>query len=74
MKKIGLHMDALVVIVVLFVGSFGFNVYQRYQYMDLLQAHIDLQWSSMTTGFSLSMSEVSLRKCEAKAAEQQTGE
>jgi len=67
-------MDALVVIVVLFVGSFGFNVYQRYQYMDLLQAHIDLQWTSTTTGLSLSMSEASLKKCEAKAAEQQTGE
>lgn len=45
-KRIVLHIDALIVIVLIIVASFGFNLYQRYQYSDLLQEHVDTQWQA----------------------------
>lgn len=46
MKKFELNLDAAVVILVVFLISFGFNFYQRYQYSDLLKEHISLQYAS----------------------------
>lgn len=42
-NKIYLHWDAMIVIVVLFITSFGFNLYQRYQYSDLLKESVEAQ-------------------------------
>jgi hypothetical protein len=57
MKKIGLHIDALVVIIIIFTTSFGFNFYQRYQYSDLLREHIALQQQSLVMEFNLASME-----------------
>ncbi len=64
MKKIELHIDALAAVIILIAASLGFNFYQRYQYLDLLQEHISLQWRSLTTEFNLSSREASLKECE----------
>ena len=48
-KKVELHVDAIAVIVLLFVASFGFNLYQRYQYSDLMKEHVELQWKAQDT-------------------------
>ena len=45
-KKYQLHLDAVIVLIGVFVISFGFNLYQRYQYGDLLQAYVDVKWEN----------------------------
>jgi len=45
-KKIELHLDALLTIIVVFTLTFGFVLYQRYQYSALSQENIDLTWEN----------------------------
>lgn len=63
MKRIYLHMDATIVIILLFLLSFGMNFYQRYQYSDLLKAHLELQVSALRMEYSVSFMKASLDKC-----------
>lgn len=70
MKKIGFHIDALVVIIFLFLLSFGFNFFQRYQYLDLLTEHFKIQQENTGMQFSLSMTEAQLKKCKAASDSQ----
>ena len=72
MKKIGLHIDAVAVITILFILSFSFNFFQRYQYSDLLEEHSSLQFKHMGTEFSLSTKELLLKKCEEQSGSQVT--
>lgn len=64
MKKIGLHIDALAVIIIIFIMSFGFNFYQRYQYSDLLKEHLALQQRNVGMEFSLASLEARLKALE----------
>lgn len=65
MRKFGLHLDALVIMILLFGGSIGFNIYQHYQYKDLLKEHIDLQLSALKLEYSKAFMDVKLEECEA---------
>lgn len=38
-KKVIVNLDTFIVLVLIFVFSFGFIAYQRYQYSDLLKSH-----------------------------------
>ena len=38
-KKVSIHLDAVITIVLIFLISFGFNLYQRYQFRDLLNEY-----------------------------------
>lgn len=67
MKKVELHVDALAVIVLVFAASFGFNLYQRYQYSSLLQEHTQLQWKAQDTEFNWKIAKGRLEKCTAAA-------
>ena len=69
MRKFGLHLDALVILILLFAGSVGFNLYQRHQYQDLLKEHIDLQFQSLKLGYSKAFMDAKLEKCESNIAE-----
>ena len=69
MKKFSLHIDALAVLFLVFLTSLGFNIFQRYQYSDLLQEHIKLQINAQVTDFSLSFMKVDLEKCNDTLAE-----
>jgi hypothetical protein len=64
MKKIGLHIDALAVIIIVFLASFGFNLYQRYQYSDLLKEHVGLQLQVLSLELGMGMKEGMLERCE----------
>lgn len=64
MKKISLHIDAWIVIILLFIISFGFNFYQRYEYSDLLNDHIQLQASALRMEYAISFMKISLDKCK----------
>jgi len=63
MKKFTLHIDALAVIIIVFVTSFGFNLYQRYQYSDLLKEHIGLQFQVLSLEMGGAMKDARLKKC-----------
>ena len=45
-KAFTLHLDALLVLVFIFTVSLGFNLYQKLQYSELLQAFVDEKWKS----------------------------
>lgn len=64
MKKIGLHIDALAVIIFVFLASFSFNFYQRYQYSDLLREHISLQHRVLGMELSIATMEARLKFME----------
>jgi hypothetical protein len=66
-RKVVLHVDALVAIVVVFAASFGFNLYQRYQYASLLKEHTQLQWKAQDTEFNWKIVKGKLDKCAAAA-------
>lgn len=63
MKKFILHIDALAVLILVFSISLGFNIFQRYQYSDLLHDYLDLQVTAQKMDFSLSFTELELKKC-----------
>jgi hypothetical protein len=44
--KFEVHYDFVAMIVISFALSFGFNLYQRYQYNDLLTQHTALEWKA----------------------------
>ena len=63
MKKFNLHLDALICISLLFILSFSFNLFQRYQYSDLLKEHTGMQLQVATMEFTMAMNDVMLKKC-----------
>ena len=64
MKKIELHLDALITIVVVFVLAISFLLYQRYQYADVLQKNIDLTWDNEKLKVDLVVETNLLDKCK----------
>ena len=64
MKKIELHLDALITIVVVFVLAISFLLYQRYQYADVLQKNIDLTWENEKLKVDLVVETNLLDKCK----------
>ena len=65
MKKIELHMDALIAIAVVFVLFGVFLLYQRYQYNDLLQENVDLQWENSSLEANLVLLTAQIDKCKS---------
>jgi len=45
-KKFELHWDAAMVIALVLVASFGFNLFQHRQFKTLLQEKVDAQWEA----------------------------
>jgi hypothetical protein len=45
-RKLEIHYDFVAMILACFALSLGFNLYQRYQYNDLLSQHTALQWAA----------------------------
>ena len=64
MKKIELHLDALITIIVVFVLAIGFMLYQRYQYSVVLQENIDLTWDNEKLKVDLILETSLLDKCK----------
>jgi hypothetical protein len=64
MKKFQLHLDAVIVIILLFVGSFAFIVYQDYQYEDLLQETVDQRWEIGNLKANEIILRTNLERCE----------
>ena len=64
MKKIGLHLDALISIIVVFVLLITFLLYQRYQYSVILQSNIDFAWENENLNVDLILTNRMLEKCK----------
>jgi hypothetical protein len=63
MKKFELHLDALITVVVVFVLTASFIVYQRQQYAEVMQENIDLRWEVETLKIDLQMNAARLDAC-----------
>ena len=64
MKKIELHLDALITIIVVFVLAVSFLLYQRHQYADVLQKNIDLIWENEKLKVNLTLESSLLEDCK----------
>ena len=64
MKKIEFNLDALIVVILVFVLAISFVVYQRQQYADVLQENIDLTWENETLKVDLQLNASRLDACE----------
>lgn len=71
-KKFALHWDAAAVIALVFVASFGFNLYQRHQYQSLLQELVDTKWEADNMEVNWQYVKAKLERCEGPAAGRST--
>jgi hypothetical protein len=67
-RKVELHMDAMIVIVLLFVAAVGFIVYQRHQYSDLLRDNLGRQMTQLSLELEVARLEALLKKAEQAAS------
>jgi hypothetical protein len=67
-KKFTLHWDAAAAIALVFVASFGFNLYQRHQYQSLLQELVDTKWDAENMKVNWQYVKSKLEQCEGPAA------
>jgi hypothetical protein len=63
MRKVELHMDALIAIIVVFILCFSAVLFQRYQYSDLLQDNVDLTWDNENLKVNLDYTSSKLEEC-----------
>ena len=68
MRKFELHLDALIVIIVVFALAATFLIYQRHQYSSLLQENVDLVWENSTLEANLALMSSRIKACEASVA------
>ncbi len=68
-KKVSISLDMVIVIAVVFIISFGYNLYQKYQYQDLLQEHVDVMWHDQNMEINWKYVKGLLEKCEGKNKE-----
>ncbi len=66
MKKIEIHVDALIAIIIVVALTLGFILFQRYQYSIVLQENIDLTWDNENLKVSLAIQTSLSEKCENK--------
>jgi len=62
-KSFTLHLDALLVITLVFLLTFGFIGYQRSQYTALLEEHIQLQWQAQDLEINVNYLKGKLEQC-----------
>ena len=63
-KHFTLNLDALLVITIIFLLAFGFIIYQRNQYSDLLEEHAQLQWLAQDMEINTNLLKEKLKKCD----------
>ena len=66
MKKIELNLDAIIIVVVVFVLAFGFIIYQRHQFSRVMQENIDITWEFEKMKANLTFKNNKLEICEAQ--------
>ncbi|MCP4323889.1 MAG: hypothetical protein GY951_06485 [Psychromonas sp.] len=69
-KKFTLHLDAILVLSLLFVALFGFAIFQQSQVSELTLENQKLQWQSVEDSFNLSAQENYMKKLQKQLEEQ----
>ena len=64
-RKVQVNLHTIIIIALLFLASFGFNLYQRYQYLDLLQDLVDTEWKAQNMEASWVLVKNQLKACKA---------
>ena len=62
-KQFTLNLDALLVLAMVFLIAVGFIGYQRNQYSDLLEEHVQLQWFSQDLEIDAVYLKAKLKRC-----------
>jgi hypothetical protein len=63
-KKLIIHFDAVVVIILLFATSLGLNVFLCSQYSELSTENEKLQWHALADSFNLDSQATYIQKLE----------
>ena len=63
-KKFTLHLDAILVIAILFVALIGLNIFLSSQVNELTQENKKLQWQGVEDSFNLSSQETYIKKLQ----------
>lgn len=66
--KLEVHYDFIAMVVISVALSAGFNLYQRYQYNDLLTEHIALGWKAQDLELNQRLNLRKLEACDNPAA------
>jgi hypothetical protein len=62
-KHFTLNLDALLVITITILLAFGFIIFQRNQYSDLLEEHAQLQWLAQDLEINTKSLKTKLKQC-----------
>ncbi|WP_207062951.1 hypothetical protein [Motiliproteus sp. SC1-56] len=73
-KKFTLHLDAILVIALLFAVSLGLNAYQYYQYKSLLNENYRLQLQGLEDNLNLDSLRRALEREQQKAGQEKADE
>ena len=68
-KKFTVHLDAILVIMILFVVLVGLNVFQQSQLEELSKENKKLQWQELANSLNLSSQETYIKKLEKQLNE-----
>jgi hypothetical protein len=63
-KKLTVNYDAIAMIAIVLLVSFGMNVWQRYQFNDLLAEYVDSQWEAQDVKTNLVYARSLLKECD----------
>ncbi len=68
-KKFTVHLDAVLVIIILFVASVGLNVFQQSQLEELSLDNEKLQWQDLANSLNMGSKDTYIKKLEKQLHE-----
>lgn len=68
-RKLEVHYDFVIMIVIVFLLSAGFHVYQRHQYNELLIENTALKWAAQDMEINLLLNRRKLKACDSPASQ-----
>jgi len=63
-KRVTLNYDFVAIVIIIFISSCGFNIYQNARYQKLFAAHVDMTWSAQDAEANLVYVRKQLESCE----------
>lgn len=69
-KKFTLHLDAMLVLVILFITVIAFVIFLQFQVKSLTEENQQLQWQAVADGFNLDSQAKYIKKLQKQIAEQ----
>ncbi len=65
-KKVEVNLDTIITISAIYILLIGIVVFQRFQYSELFEEHISLQWTAQDAEFNVRILKKRLEKCTYK--------